>query len=326
MKELDIICLGELLIDLIGDADGGEAVSGFKIYPGGAAGNVAVAASKLGLRAGIIAKTSADYFGDYLHDIMAQSGVDTEGIVRDREHRATLAFVTMDEQKKPSYMFYREAAASTFLCADELNPGYFRSSKVLYFSSMGLIKQPIRDANYEAVRLAKQNGMQIAFDPNIRIRLWPDEAAARSEILKMMQHADVLKMNDEELQFLFGPANIKESCGGIMEQFPGLKLLAITQGENGVSLMNRTGDYCHVDVLDTDIVDTIGSGDAFFATLLWQYIGTGYDISDAEKLRRIGQYANAAALLTAKKPGAISALPGLKEVEQMVRGYNSGNE
>ena len=322
MGELDIVCLGELLIDLIGETADNTNMSGFKMYPGGAAGNVAVAASRMGLKAGIIAKTSNDYFGDYLQETMAQNGVATDGMVRDPEHKATLAFVIMDKQKKPSYMFYREAAASTYLNVDELKHDMFQNTKVLYFSSMGLIKQPIRDANYEAVRIAKKYNVQIAFDPNIRIKLWPDEKTAVTEIINMIAHVDILKMNDEELKFLFGQDDVKLGCAMIMERFPSLKLLAVTQGEKGVSLMNYAGDFCHVDVLDTDIVDTVGSGDSFFATLLWRYVRTNYDIEGMEKLRKMGQYANSAALLTAKKPGAISAMPELYQVEELVIKYN----
>ena len=320
-KRIDVACLGELMIDMSMEAYS-DGAAGFKMYPGGAAANVAVGVARMGMRPAIVCKISRDYFGDYLQGVCEENGVETAAILRDDSRKVTLAFVTMDEARKPAYMFYRENTASSTLCPKELNQQVLRESKVLYFSSMGLIRQPFRDANYEAVRLVEEGGGLIAFDPNVRLHLWRDEQEAREEIFRMMPHADILKVNDEELAFLFGKREVnREALESVWKRYPRLKLVAVTQGEKGVSLLSQSGAFAQIPALDTRVVDTMGAGDSFFAALLCEYLRLNRDMPDGADLTRMGRYANAAALLTAQKKGAIPALPMLEQVQRKADEY-----
>lgn len=322
MNGVELLCLGELMLDMVAREAPDGGISGFDMKPGGAAGNVAVAAARLGLRAGVVAKVSGDVFGGIMKKTMQDDGVDTTGLIMDPDRKIVMAFVTYDAQKKPNYLFYRENAASASLSADEIHPEWFSGTKALYFSSMGLVRDPLREANYQAARLAAEAGARIAFDPNIRFGVWPSREAVREQVLRMMQHAHICKMNDDELAFLFGEGDIEARCRGIMRRFPAMELVAITLGADGAFLMNRAGEWAKVGALDNDVIDTMGAGDSFFAALISQAIGCGFRCEGAEKLRSMLEYANAAALLTAKRPGAIPAMPRAGEVEALRRKYH----
>jgi len=316
MNNAKVLCLGELMLDMVANTDPEGNVRGFDMKPGGAAGNVAVAVKRLGGNAGILAKVSDDFFGNYMKQIMNENGVDTSGVIFDPNRKIAMAFVTFDADRKPSYLFYRENSASASFSREEIKSEVFTGAKVLYFSSMGLVRDPLRAANYEAARLAGEAGVRVAFDPNIRFGVWPSREAVHAEVLNMMNYVHICKMNDEELEFLFGKGPMEDKCREILAAYPQMELIAITLGGDGAFLMNREGKAVKVPALENDVIDTVGAGDSFFATLIMQAIQADFTLDNEEKLRAALEYANAAALLTAKRPGAIPAMPFLKEVEE----------
>lgn len=317
MSNVDVLCLGELMLDMVARETLGSNTEGFDMKPGGAAGNVAVAVSRLGDRAGVLAKVSDDFFGNYMKRIMMENGVDTSGVIMDPDRKIAMAFVTFDAERKPNYLFYRENSASASFSAEELNSEMFKGIRVLYFSSMGLARDPLRKTNYAAAILAGEAGARVAFDPNIRFGVWKDKESARTEILKMMNYVHICKMNDEELEFLFGSGKLEEKCHEIFSVYPKLEIIAITLGADGAFAMNRAGISARAYALDNEVVDTVGAGDSFFATLIHSMILDEFHLDDAKKLYTALEYANAAALLVAKRPGAIPAMPYLEEVERM---------
>ena len=321
MNGVEVLCLGELMFDMVAREAADGTITGFDMKPGGAAANVAVAVTRLGGRAGILTKVSGDFFGQTLKRTMESNGVETSGLIMDPDRKAVMAFVTFDAEKKPSYLFYRENAASASMCEDDIQPALFEGTKVLYFSSMGLVRDPLRSANYRAAELAAQAGARIAFDPNIRFGVWPSRDAVREQVLRMMGNTNICKMNDEELAFLFGEGDIRERCREVMRRFPAMELAAVTLGENGAFLMNRAEQCAMVGALDNDVVDTIGAGDSFFSALLTRAIACDFRFDGEETLKSMLQYANAAALLTAKRPGAMPAMPTAEEVARMCRNY-----
>ena len=321
MNGVEVLCLGELMFDMVAREAADGTITGFDMKPGGAAANVAVAVTRLGGRAGILTKVSGDFFGQTLKRTMESNGVETSGLIMDPDRKAVMAFVTFDAEKKPSYLFYRENAASASMCEDDIQPALFEGTKVLYFSSMGLVRDPLRSANYRAAELAAQAGARIAFDPNIRFGVWPSRDAVREQVLRMMGNTNICKMNDEELAFLFGEGDIRERCREVMRRFPAMELAAVTLGEQGAFLMNRAEQCAMVGALDNDVVDTIGAGDSFFSALLTRAIACDFRFDGEETLKSMLQYANAAALLTAKRPGAMPAMPTAEEVARMCRNY-----
>lgn len=316
MNNAKVLCLGELMLDMVANTDSENNVYGFDMKPGGAAGNVAVAVSRLGGSAGILAKVSDDFFGHYMKKIMNENGVDTSGIIFDSDRKIAMAFVTFDAGRKPNYLFYRENSASASFECTEIHSELFNDAKALYFSSMGLVRDPLRMANYAAAQMAALAGARVAFDPNIRFGVWPSRKAVHAEVLSMMHYVHICKMNDEELEFLFGKGSLQDRCSAILDAYPKMELIAITLGGDGAFLMNQSRKWAQVPALENEVVDTVGAGDSFFATLIMQAMQADFQLDTEEKLRSALEYANAAALITAKRPGAIPAMPFLKEVEE----------
>jgi len=316
---MDVLCLGELLIDMIGEDTGSlKDMQSFRKYAGGAAGNVAVGVSKLGLKSSFLGRLSTDGFGDFLVQTMEDYGVCSDLITRDSEHKTTIAFVSLNEKKVPSYLFYRDASASSFYCPEDLRESAFRGAKALYFSSLSLAKRPIRDANYTAVKYAEENNLIVAFDPNIRLSVWQSPDAAKQEIFNMFPHTDILKLNDDEIRFLFGSDSLPELCRRIFEEYSKMQLIAITLGPDGTFLMDKRGEYCHVPAVDLPVIDTCGAGDTFMSAVLAFWI-RNQGVSGEKALKQLGLYANAAAYITASRNGVIPSMPYQNEVEELLQ-------
>ena len=309
--------MGELMVDMVARTGTNEEIDGFDMKAGGAAANVAVAIARMDGAAGILAKVSGDFFGETLKRTMDENRVDTNGLIMDSQRKIGMAFITFDAERKPNYLFYRENTASASLCAADINPNLFEDERALYFSSMGLIGEPTRSATYQAAQYARQNGARVAFDPNIRFGLWPSGETAKQEILKMFAFVNICKMNDDELHFLFGEGEVEKKTKEVMQKYPGLEILAVTLGKDGAVLLNRNLDCVTVRPLDTEVVDTVGAGDSFFAALLVRAMLYDFQLDSPERLNETLEYANAAALLTAKRVGAIPAMPCMDEVEEI---------
>lgn len=318
---MHILCLGELVIDLIGQEGGTlDKVQTFRKYPGGAAANVAVGVVKLGLPAAFLGRVSRDAFGDYLGKTLEGWGVNTDGMVRDDTHKTTVAFVSKDENQVPSYLFYRDASASAQFSPEDLKERQFEGARILYSSSITLAKSPIREALYRAVDLAQGHGCLFAFDPNVRLSVWSSPEAAKHATLEMIERVSILKMNAEELRFLFGDGD-PASCAGLFRRYRELELVALTLGEEGCFLMDSSGASAHVRAVSLPVVDTTGSGDSFMSAMLYCWIRDN-GISGASALKELGVFCNSAAHVTARRDGVIPALPNREEVEAFIRTYH----
>jgi fructokinase len=316
---MDVLCLGEVLIDMIGQETGSLVnVESYRRFPGGAAANVAVGVAKLGHSSAFLGRVSTDPFGDFLAKTLQGWGVDTRGMVRDSSRQTSIAFVSMDANKVPSFSFYRDSSASKYLCPEDLDEALFASARFLYFSSISLANSPIRDANYEAVRLAQRHGCLIAFDPNIRLSVWGSKDAASREIHKMLSNISVLKLNDQELHLLFGEGNLDQVCANVLRNYPQLRLVAVTLGERGCCLMDAAGTFIEARAAPLPVIDTTGAGDSFTSALLFCWLREN-GISGAASLESAGVYANSAAHITARRHGVIPALPGQEEIESFMK-------
>lgn len=316
---MDVICLGELLIDMIGNEQGSLSnVSSFSKYPGGAAANVAVGTSKLDISTSFIGRISKDPFGDFLINTLNKYNVKTKNVVRDSKRKTTIAFIALDEEKKPNYLIYNDFSASNNFSVDDLKISIFEQAKILYFSSISLANSPIREANYEAVRMAHEYDCFIAFDPNIRLSVWPSEECAKSEILKMVSNVEILKLNDDEFRFLFQARPTRTNLKLVFKNFPKLRLIAVTLGKEGCIILNDDNKYVKCKSESRNIIDTTGSGDAFMSAMIAFVIKNNRLISGLD-LELLGHYANTAALLTAQHPGAIPALPYHSDIEKYLK-------
>ena len=312
------ICIGELLIDFVSttpDVALAEA-PGFVKAPGGAPANVAVGLAKLGVDAGFIGKVGADAFGDFLREVLQQNSVDTAYLIAGETSRTTLAFVATRSDGMKDITFYRHPGADIQLAPDEIDIGYVQSAELFHYGSVSLSHSPSREATLHAIRSAKASGARLSYDPNLRLMLWDDAANAKRWIWEVMPYADVVKISDEEWEFVTGDADFEQGIERILGL--GVKLLVVTLGERGCYYTNGFANG-FVDGFTVDVVDTLGAGDAFVAAMLAQ-LRQYMDLTALEQkqLDPIMRYANAAGALATQKVGVIPSLPTPSEIENFL--------
>ena len=257
---LDAIALGELLIDFATvdtDRDGYPTLAA---HPGGAPGNFLAALHAYGCSGAMLGKVGADTFGDLLCTTLAQAGIRTEGIVRDPSVFTTLAFVTFGPGGERAFSFARKPGADTQLRFDELDLSLLDEARLFHFGSLSLTQEPVRSATQQAVAYAAAHGKLLSFDPNLRLPLWPDADAAKAQILWGLRQADIVKISDDEVRFLWncGP---EEGAARLLADF-GVRLAMVTCGPKGCLLQNA-GAAVRVAAPRVLPVDTTGAGDIF---------------------------------------------------------------
>ena len=311
---LDVVALGELLIDFTcvsADADGYPTMAA---HPGGAPANFLAAVTKFGGKTALLGKVGTDTFGRLLTGTLEQAGIETRGIVASSDVFTTLAFVTLDEHGDREFAFSRKPGADTQLRFSELELPLIDDAKAFHFGTLSLTDEPARATTYRAVAYAKERGKLITFDPNLRKPLWKDLDTAKEQMLWGLSQADVVKISDEEIEFLFG-LSPQEGAKKILSEY-GVKLVFATCGADGCWFENQNA--CgHVDSLKgIKVVDTTGAGDIFGGSAVWKVLQTGKrpeELSEAE-LREIVCFACAAAGLSTTRPGGISSVPEPEEV------------
>ena len=305
----DVVALGELLIDFTTQATDPDGYPTMAAHPGGAPANFLAAIAKFGGKAALLGKVGMDTFGKLLTDTLRKAGIETKGLVASDDVFTTLAFVTLDENGDREFAFARKPGADTQLRFDELDLSIIDEARVFHFGTLSLTDEPARSTTYRTVEYAKAHGKLITFDPNLRKPLWRDLGDAKEQMLWGLDHADVVKISDEEVEFLFG-LSAQDGAQYILDHFPA-KLVFVTCGADGCWFQNR-GASGHVDSLkNIKVVDTTGAGDIFGGSAVWKLLQTGTapeDLTEAE-LREIVSFACKAAGLSTTKPGGISSVP-----------------
>lgn len=314
-----VLCLGEALIDFVADTAGVSLVEcpGFLKAPGGAPANVAAGLARLGLDAAFLGKVGDDPFGRFIQQTLAAAGVDTRYLRFDAAARTGLAFVSLQDNGERDFTFFRHPSADMLYSAEELPGDAFAGCRAYHFGSITLIQEPSRGATMEALRRARAAGALISYDPNLRPPLWPDLDTARREILAALPEADVVKVSEEEAEFLYGPGVPAAQAARLLSVGP--SLAAITRGATGCFLAHRNGAAADVPGFHVDAVDTTGAGDGFTAGLLFRLLHPDApgDWSPAT-LGSAGRFANAVGALVCRQKGAIPAMPTRTEVEALL--------
>jgi fructokinase len=315
---IDIVCLGELLVDMF-PAEVGRGlveVSAFRPKPGGAPANVAVAAVRLGAQSAFIGKVGDEAFGHHLADILRQEGVDVRGMRYDAEARTGMAFIAMPDVNTYEILFYRNPGADMRLRADELDRELLQETRVFHFGSLSLIQEPSRSATLEAAKMAHEAGALISFDVNYRSDLW-SRSEARDRVMATIPHVNLLKVNEIEVDVLTGSKDPDIASKELLEL--GLDVCVVTLGPEGSFFrVAEGGEY--VPPFRVETVDATGCGDAFIAALLCQLV-VGADWRDqlsVARMREILRYANAAGALTSLIQGVIPALPTADQVDEFL--------
>ena len=308
------LCIGELLIDFVSttpDVTLADA-QGFVKAPGGAPANVAVGLAKLGIEAGFIGKVGADPFGDFLTETLQQTNVDTEYLIAGEDSRTTLAFVATRSDGMKDITFYRHPGADIQLSPDEIDIEYIKSADLFHYGSVSLSHSPTREATLTAIQAAKSEGTFISYDPNLRLMLWDNADDAKYWIWEVMPYADVVKISEEEWEFVTGDVELSPGVERILKL--GVKLLVVTLGERGCYYTNGNAEG-FIDGFSVEVVDTLGAGDAFNAAMLSKLMKhTNLPSLQKDQLDTIMQYANAAGAIATQKVGVIPSLPTHAEI------------
>ena len=315
----DVAALGALLIDftcLSTDADGYPTMAA---HPGGAPANYLAALTKFGAKTAMIGKVGSDAFGRLLIKTLKGAGIDTRGMLVSDDVFTTLAFVTLDDSGDREFSFARKPGADTQLRFDEIDLSVIDASKMLHFGTLSMTNEPARDATYKAVEYAAGHGKLISFDPNLRKPLWDDLDEAKRQMLWGLQHADIVKISDEETEFLFGIAP-EEAAKHIIDSF-GVRLVYVTCGAEGCFYRTKTASGFVKALSGIAVKDTTGAGDIFGGSAMYGLLRAGGvpEKLTAEELENIVSFACASAGLSTTKAGGISSVPELGEVEAAMR-------
>lgn len=274
MRMYDVVALGELLIDFVHQGNNDVGYPLMQGNPGGAPGNFLSTLSKFGAKTGFLGKVGSDRFGRMLVKTFRDAGVETKGILVDDRYFTTLAFVTLDDSGDREFSFARKPGADTMLTIDELPKDLVTETKVFHFGTLSMTGEPARSTTKEAVRMAKEAGAMITFDPNLRRPLWSSMELAREQMLWGLRHADVVKIGQDELEFIFEGQDFKDSAKKLVEDF-GVKLVFATMGKEGCYFINRQGSGQVPTFQEVKTIDTTGAGDIFGGSAVYQVFASG---------------------------------------------------
>jgi fructokinase len=309
-----VISHGEMLIDFVSTINGVSLLEApsFLKAPGGAPANVAVGLARLGVSAGFMGQVGDDAFGHFLAQTLCENNVDVAALRFSPEARTMLAFVSLRVDGERDFMFYRHPSADILYSVADVDANYIRSARAFHFGTISLISEPARSATLQAVKIAREAGLLISFDPNLRLNLWPDVEAARAAMLSGWSLAHVIKVSEEELVFLGQTDDLTEAARQLWHD--DLRVLIITQGQAGCRYVTARFDG-EVAGFSVTVTDTTGAGDGFVAGLLKGLLAHPDAHLDEDRLRIICRYANAVGALTTTRRGAIPALPTAEQVE-----------
>ena len=326
-KAFDVIALGELLIDMTNNGKSGQGNSLYEANPGGAPCNVLAMLKKLGHTVGFIGKVGNDIFGHELEGVLKDIGIDTSGLVMDDEVRTTLAFVKTFEDGDRDFSFYRNPGADMMLKKQEINEDLPKAARIFHFGTLSMTHADAREATVYAVSEAKRAGALISFDPNLREPLWDSMEEAKEQVLTGLGHCDILKISDNEIQWLTGKEDFIEGIEWIYDRYE-IPLITLSMGKSGSMAFYKKDpsakEYIKAEVrpfLQKDTIETTGAGDTFGGCILHFVLEKGLkDLNEAD-LKEMLTFANGAASIITTRRGALKVMPEPEEVRQLIDSF-----
>ena len=313
-KKFDVIALGELLIDFTENALSEQGNPLMEANPGGAPCNVLAMLQKLGKKTAFVGKVGKDMFGAQLRQVTEDAGICMDYLLEDEAVHTTLAFVKTFPNGDRDFSFYREPGADMMLRGDELPLGVLRNTRIFHFGTLSMTHPEVRFATRKAVTLAKEAEALISFDPNLRPPLWHDLEEAREQIKWGLSRCDILKIADNELEFMTGETDFDRGAAALKKRYPNIRLLNVTAGAEG--------SYSYYGDLRVFVpgfclggtIETTGAGDTFCACVLNYVLENGIEELEEDRLGDMLRFANAAAYLVTTKKGAIRSMPEREQV------------
>ena len=316
-KLYDVTALGELLIDFTKNGTSTQGNPLLEANPGGAPCNVLAMLERLGKKTAFIGKVGKDMFGEQLKTAVQEVGIDTRNLIMDEEVHTTLAFVHTYPDGDRDFSFYRNPGADMMLTREDVQEDLIRSSRIFHFGTLSSTHPGVREATRYAIEVAKDAGCIITFDPNLRPPLWKSLDDAKAEIEYGMTKCDVLKISDNEVEFLFGTADYDKGAALIREKY-NIPLVLITLGKEGSRAYYKDLRVEAAPFLQKGTVETTGAGDTFCASALNYVLEHGLENLTEENLLELLTFANAAASLITTKKGALRVMPSRREVLNLI--------
>ena len=316
-ERFDVVALGELLIDFTQNGASEQGNPLLEANPGGAPCNVLAMLRKLGKSCAFVGKVGDDMFGHQLRKVVEEAGICTDYLLMDKGQHTTLAFVQTFENGDRDFSFYRDPGADMMLREDELPLETIKEARIFHFGTLSMTHDGVRQATKKAVADAKAGGALISFDPNLRPPLWSSLDAAREQIEWGLSQCDVLKIADNELEFMTGETDFYKGAAILKEKHPNITVLNVTAGPDGS--YSFYSDLC-VFVPGFHLggtIETTGAGDTFCACVLNFVLENGIEDLTEAQLTDMLRFANAAAYLVTTKKGAIRSMPEREQVTQI---------
>ena len=317
-KKYDVIALGELLIDFPMNGKSEQGNNLFEACPGGAPCNVLALLNKMGKKTAFVGKVGQDQFGTLLRDTITEAGIDASHLVMDDSVNTTLAFVHTYPDGDREFSFYRNPGADMMLTEDEVDSDFIKEAKIFHFGTLSMTHDGVRAATKKAVEAAKEGGCLISFDPNLRPPLWSSLDLAKEQMEYGFSKCDILKISDNEIQFVSGKEDYDEGIAYLQEKYD-IPLILLTMGKDG-SRAYYKGMRVERPGFSVKTIETTGAGDTFGGSSLTYILEHDFYNLTEEQLGEMLTFANAAAAIVTTKKGAIKAMPERMEVEALIKG------
>lgn len=317
-KRFDVVTLGEVLIDFIEHGKSEQGNPLFEANPGGAPCNVMAMLTKLGKKTAFIGKVGKDMFGEQLKTAVEKAGIDTTNLVMDPVIHTTLAFVHTFEDGDRDFSFYRNPGADMMLRKEEVQEDLIRSAKLFHYGTLSSTHEGVREATRHAISVAEEAGLLVSFDPNLRPPLWESLDDAKKEIEYGMDHCDILKISDNEIEFMTGTDDYDKAVR-ILKEKHDIPLILVTLGKAGSRAYYKDMVVECAPFLQKNTIETTGAGDTFCACTINYILEHGLEGLTEENLKELLTFANAGASLITTRKGALSVMPEKEEVEAFIR-------
>lgn len=318
--KFDVVALGELLIDFTQNGVSQQGNSLFEACPGGAPCNVLAMLRKLGKSCAFVGKVGDDMFGSLLQHTILAAGINADHLIMDPQIPTTLAFVKTFENGDRDFSFYRKPGADMMLTEEDLPLETIGNAKIFRFGTLSMTHEGVRRATMKAVETAKQGGALISFDPNLRPRLWESLEEAREAIAWGLGRCDILKIADNELEFMTGETDFYKGAAILHERYPNIKVLNVTAGADGSYSFYGEERPVFVPACKLGgVIETTGAGDTFCASVLSFILQHGIQgLTEQDRMDML-RFANTAAYIVTTRKGAICAMPQKEQVLELLK-------
>ena len=317
MKTFDVVALGELLIDF---TENGTSVQGNPVYeanPGGAPCNVLSMLNRAGKKTAFIGKVGQDIFGKRLKAVLEETGIDVSNLIMDADVRTTLAFVETCADGDRDFSFYRNPGADMMLREEELDTDLLKNTRIFHFGTLSMTHEEVRNATKTAIRVAKESGALVSFDPNLREPLWKSLDEAKEQVAYGLSQCDILKISDNEIRWFTGEEDFDAGIAKLRGEYD-IPLIMLSMGKDGSRAYYKDLRVEVAPFLQENTIETTGAGDTFGGCCLYHVLKYGLEHFDEAKLKEMLTFANAAASIITTRKGALRVMPTVDEVERLI--------